>query len=145
MLFPKDLRTAHAHTMAQIKYKENQALEDEYKAKRRPAMKRKYEWAAMGMVVIVPERVSDLIAEGEKQHNCVGGYMERVAKGVTDVVFIRKEKAPEKSYITMEIQNGNIIQARTKDNGPLDELGKKFVEAFKAEKLEKKKKARKSA
>lgn len=145
VLFPRDLRTAHAHTMAQIKYQQNQELETDYEKKRRPIMKRKYEWAAMGMVVIVPEHVSDLIAEGERQHNCVGGYMERVANGQTDVVFIRKDKEPEQSYITMEIHNGRIIQARTKNNGPLDKLGEKFVEAFRAEKLEKKRKARKSA
>lgn len=145
VLFPKDLRTAHAHTMAQIKYKQNQSLEIEYEEKRRPVMKRKYEWAAMGMAVIVPEHVSDLISEGEKQHNCVGSYMESVAKGRTDVVFIRKDKAPEKSYITMEIHNGRIIQARTKNNGPLDKLGEEFVEAFRAEKLEKKRKRRKTA
>ena len=145
VLFPRDLRTAHAHTMAQIKYKEKRELEDEYKKKRRPAMKRKYEWAAMGLLVVVPERVSDLIAEGEKQHNCVGGYMERVAKGLTDVVFVRSEADPEKSYITMEIHDGKIVQARTKDNGPLDKLGEKFVKAFRRAKLEKKKKARKTA
>ena len=138
VLFPKDLRTAHAHTMAQIRYKQNQSLEAEYEKKRRPAMRRKYEWAAMGLAVVVPEHASDLIAEGEKQHNCVGGYMERVAKGQTDVVFIRKDKAPDKSYITMEIHDGKIIQARTKNNGPLDKLGEQFVEAFRAEKLEKK-------
>ncbi len=145
VLFPRDLRTSHAHTMAQIKYRANQDLEANYAAKRLPVMKKKYEWAAMGMVVIVPEHVSDLISEGEKQHNCVGGYMDRVAKGLTDVVFIRKDKAPEKSYITMEIHNGQIIQARTKNNGPLDKLGKKFVEAFRMEKLEKKTRRRKSA
>ena len=141
-LYPKDLWAAHEHTREQIKYQESQALETEYKKKRRPAMKRKYEWAAMGMMVVVPERVSDLIAEGEKQHNCVGGYMERVATGRTDVVFIRKDTAPEKPYITMEIHDGKIIQARTKNNGPLDKLGKEFVNAFRAAKLEKKKKAK---
>ena len=140
--FPRDLQAAHAHTMEQIKYQESQALEAEYAKKRRPAMRRKYQWAAMGLAVVVPERVSDLIAEGEKQHNCVGGYMERVAKGQTDVVFIRREDEPETSYITMEIHKGQIVQARTKNNGPLDKLGEKFVEAFRAEKLEKKKKER---
>lgn len=142
VLFPRDLRTAHAHTMAQIKYQQNQELETEYEKKRRPVLRRKYKWAAMGMMVVVPEHVSDLITEGEKQHNCVGGYMERVAKGRTDVVFIRKDKAPEKSYITMEIHNGKIIQARTKNNGPLDALGERFVEAFRVAKLEKKKRQR---
>lgn len=144
-LFPKDLRAAHAHTMAQIKYQQNQALEKEYEKKRRPILRRKYKWAAMGMMIVVPEHVSDLIAEGEKQHNCVGSYMERVAKGRTDVVFIRKAPSPEKPYITMEIHDGRIIQARTKNNGPLDKLGREFVEAFRAAKLEKKKKARKTA
>ena len=46
---------------------------------------------------------------------------------------------PEQSYITMEIHDGQIVQARTKNNGPLDKLGEQFVEAFRAEKLEKKK------
>ncbi len=145
VLFPKDLQTAHAHTAAQIKYQENQKLEAEYAKKRRPGMRKKYEWAAMGMMVVVPEHVSDLIAEGEKQHNCVGGYMERVATGQTDVVFVRKEAEPEVSYITMEIHNGRIIQARTKNNEPLDQLGREFVDEFRAAKLEKKKKARKTA
>ncbi|MBQ7515999.1 MAG: PcfJ domain-containing protein [Schwartzia sp.] len=144
VLFPKDFRKEHEHTMKLVKYQENRDIEDAYAKGRRPEMTRRYGYEAMGMAVIVPERLSDLIVEGERQHNCVGGYMDRVAKGQTDVVFIRRLAKPEESYITMEIHQGRIIQARTKNNGPLDKAGERFVEAFRMAKLEKKK-ARKTA
>lgn len=143
VLFPRDFRKEHEHTMRLVKYQENRHLEDAYAKGRRPAMCRRYSYEAMGLAVIVPERLADLVVEGERQHNCVGGYMERVAKGHTDVVFIRRLAKPEESYITMEIHQGRIIQARTKNNGPMDKDGERFVEAFRTAKLEKK--ARKTA
>ncbi len=143
VLFPRDYRKEHEHTMRLIKYQENKVMEDSYAVRRRGAMKRKYSYEAQGMVVIVPERLADLIIEGKRQHNCVGGYMERVAKGKTDVVFVRRLSAPDESYITMEITDGQIVQARTKNNGPLDQAGKQFIDEFRAVRLEKK--ARKTA
>lgn len=143
VLFPKDFRKEHEHTMRLIEYQKNRQLEETYANGRRPAMARRYGYEAMGMAVIVPERLADLIVEGERQHNCVGSYMNRVANGQTDVVFVRRLAKPEESYITMEIHQGRIIQARTKNNGPLDKAGERFVEAFRMAKLEKK--ARKTA
>ena len=92
----------------------------------------------MGMKIVVPEVLSDLIVDGKIQHTCVGGYMERVAKGKTDVVFVRREGDLDVPYITMEIHNQEIFQARGKDNRMPDEAGKAFIEAFKAAKLAKK-------
>lgn len=136
VLFPKDLYRAHQNTIRQVRYQENETLEVMYKKRRRKAMEKRYSFSAMGMRVVVPEVLADLIVEGNVQHTCVGGYMERVGKGKTDVVFVRREEEIEKPYITVEIEDGEIMQARRKNNDGLDEPGKAFMEAFRAAKLD---------
>lgn len=145
VLFPKNLDQAHRNTIRQVKYQENEALEVMYAKKRRKKMERQYSFSAMGMRVVVPKVLADLIVEGKIQHTCVGGYMEQVAKGETDVVFVRREEELKKPYITVEIRNGEILQARRKNNDSLDDPGKAFLEAFEAAKLKKNERARVTA
>ena len=56
--------------------------------------------------------------EGERQNNCVERmYMERVYKGSTHVVVVRRMENPDKNYITCEVSNnGRIVQYLTKNN-----------------------------
>ncbi len=138
-LYPRDLMQTHENLSQQIEYQKNQALEEKW-AKRKDRLKKKYAFQSDGCIVIVPEHISELVVEGKRQKNCVGGYMKRVADGETDVVFIRHTDALNESYITMEVRNGRIVQARTKYNNPPDAEGRQFVEAFRREKLEKKQK-----
>ena len=52
----------------------------------------------------------DFHIEGEAQRNCVERmYMERVYKGETHVVTIRRKSDPNKSYITCEVSDDGII------------------------------------
>lgn len=61
--------------------------------------------------VIIPTTNKELVAEGENQHNCVGGYGKRVAEGNRYVVFIRHKADPTTSYITCDIcTDGSINQ-----------------------------------
>ena len=138
-LYPRNLMQAHENLSVQIEYQKNQALEEKW-VKRKDRLRKKYAFQSGGCVVIVPEHISELVVEGKRQKNCVGMYIERVAEGRTDVLFIRHTDTPDESYITMEVRNGRIVQARTKCNGPLDAEGNRFVEAFRREKLEKKQK-----
>ena len=67
--------------------------------------------------VIIPTTNAELVAEGENQHNCVGGYGHRVAEGSRYVVFIRRKADPTKAYITCDIYtDGTINQYLTKYN-----------------------------
>lgn len=62
-------------------------------------------------VVVCPEKVRDLIAEGSAMHHCVGSYGNKVINGEVTIVFIRKKEDVNKPYITCEIYpNGNISQ-----------------------------------
>lgn len=65
----------------------------------------KYEFSNNGLTVIAPKTINDLIQEGSNNHNCVGSYTERFAKGQSNIFFIRKEEAPDKSYITIEVNS----------------------------------------
>lgn len=67
--------------------------------------------------VVIPTTNAELVAEGENQHNCVGGYGQRVAEGSRYVVFIRRKSDPTKAYITCDIYtDGRICQYLTKYN-----------------------------
>jgi len=63
-------------------------------------------------------------------HHCVATYIDRVAKGETTILFLRKKQNPETPFYTMEVNNGAMIQCRAKYNGPMTEEVKEFVELF---------------
>ncbi len=60
--------------------------------------------------VIRPKKMVDLTEEGIKLHHCVGGYIQRVANGVTNIMFIRKTEEVDKPFFTVEISNSGAIE-----------------------------------
>lgn len=82
--------------------------------------------------VIIPTTNAELVAEGENQHNCVGGYGQRIAEGNRYVVFIRRKSDPTKAYITCDIYiDGTINQYLTKYNyGASADDAKAFKRAY---------------
>ncbi|MGO5158716.1 MULTISPECIES: PcfJ domain-containing protein [unclassified Bilifractor] len=63
-------------------------------------------------MAIVPRSAADLVEEGRHNHNCVGTYIDRVSKGLTMILFIRKVDDIDTPFYTMEFRNGQIIQCR---------------------------------
>ncbi len=68
------------------------------------------------LLIVFPESTSDFIEEGNKQHNCVGGYYNSVLRGTNVIFFIRKKSEPEKSYITAEITINGLGQCLLSNN-----------------------------
>lgn len=64
------------------------------------------------LFIYVPTCSDDFKDEGEQQSNCVYTmYLEKVLRGDTNVIFIRRKDNPKKSYITCEVTNeGYILQ-----------------------------------
>lgn len=86
-----------------------------------------------GLMVMAPHEAKDIRIEGRTLHHCVGTYVERVAKGKTNIFFVRKEETPEVPYFTMEINmDGVMIQCRGKYNCSMPDDVKAFAEAFTA-------------
>lgn len=68
-----------------------------------------------GLVIVVPKCASDIKAEGREQHHCVGAsdtYMDRMNRGQSFILFLRKVEDPEKPYYTLEVDyNGKVLQS----------------------------------
>ena len=138
--FPKDLNAAHderTKAWAQI-----QKLKDEEKFKARTqVLEEKYAFRMDGLLVVVPKRPQEIIDEGKKLKHCVGGYADRHFAGATTILFLRREKAPKKPLVTIEMDGNQIRQAHGYDDDrtsctdnpsrtPIKELYKDFFAAW---------------
>lgn len=135
VLFPKNLYQRHQEQVLQIKL----VAEEETKKKFAKAQKRlqKYNYQNAIYCIVPPASPQELILEGEAMHNCVGSYIDRITKGMTDVVFLRRLKNIDKSFVTIEIRDNKIVQARAKHNKDIEDDGAKmFLEQFTHEVLE---------
>ena len=108
--FPSNLRDAHDKTTRKVMMKRDESL-NALIAKRLPAL-------AMftvndGAFLIRPAESSiELFDEGKSLSHCVGSYVERYAKGHTDLFVVRKVSEPDKPLCTVEVHNNQIVQAR---------------------------------
>nr|DAY30217.1 MAG TPA: PcfJ like protein [Caudoviricetes sp.] len=87
-----------------------------------------------GLILVVPKTGDEIRREGEALHHCVGGYVERVARGETNIFFVRKADQPDKSYFMMEWRDNKIIQCRGFKNCGMPADVQAFVNVF-AEKM----------
>lgn len=83
-----------------------------------------------GLILVVPKSGDEIRAEGEALHHCVGGYVESVAKGETNIFFVRKADEPDKSYFTMEWNHNKIIQCRGMKNCGMPPEVRAFTQVF---------------
>ena len=90
-----------------------------------------------GLILKVPKTADEIRAEGAELHHCVATYVDRVAKGQTMILFIRKAKEPDKSYYTMEWNGEKIVQCRGFKNCDMTPDVKAFTKVFE-EKMKKK-------
>lgn len=91
------------------------------KNKKFPGIKRNYsknkelfEYTSDDYIFIVPAKATDLVKEGQNQHNCVGAsdyYMSNMATEESWIVFLRKKESPKKSFYTIEIDRDKVKQA----------------------------------
>lgn len=59
--------------------------------------------------IIVPKHLGEITQEGISQSHCVGSYLESVAKGNTNILFLRKNDDINHSFYTIEATNDNKI------------------------------------
>lgn len=82
--------------------------------------------------VVVPTTVEEFKREGENNRNCVGGYVNYVAKGNRFVVFVRHKDSLDESLVTCDImRSGTINQFHTFSNNYVTETSNPALYAFK--------------
>lgn len=138
VLLPPDLQKTHDRVMNEYQAHkdkiERQKLAEFEKqikillaeARETPAMAMKTE----KFMIMVPKNGEEIKAEGRVLHHCVGTYVERVAKGETMILFVRKIDKPEEPFFTLEYRDGKVSQCRGRNNCSMTNEVKVFVKAF---------------
>ena len=103
-----------AHKQAIEEYNRLQFNYDEDAYSKRNVLE--YECEIDGFKFIYPRRASDIQEEGKNQHNCVATYVNRVLNEDCHIMFMRPVDDVEHSYITLEIRNNRIVQAKRRFN-----------------------------
>ena len=112
--YPRNLATHHNQLI--MKYKFVSTEIDKEKFTKYYKAQKKMEWQNDEYIVKVPETVEDMVDEAIQQNNCLRSYICRVLEGQTTIFFLRKKKDPEKSLVTLEVNNGEVVQAKAHFN-----------------------------
>lgn len=138
VVYPKNVHDAHQNTIRQVKIKADGELNKKIK-RRLKDLNKKYYFEYEGLMIRPAVSSIELLDEGKALNHCVGTYADRYAAGETAILLIRKLSDPGKPYYTMEVKNNMVYQVRGLRNCPANGEVQSLVDAFKAEKLEKKK------
>lgn len=138
-IHPKDLDEKHQEMV-----KEQNARKDEMTikkknkefaniAKRYESLCKRYQAVADGYIIRPARDAGEIIMEGRTLHHCVGGdnYLSKHNEGESTILFLRKEKKPDKPYITIEISGTRIRQwYGAHDKKPEREFFDKYLEDY---------------
>ena len=126
---PHDFHAMHTRLSELIKIKVDEetrcAFAEHY------ANRRLLEYAERDLLLRQPESIEEIAHEGKVLSHCVGGYAERHAKGITNILFLRRESEPDKPYYTVEVsEKGKILQCYGKCNCSASEEIKEFIQRY---------------
>ena len=60
-------------------------------------------------IIVTPKKPVEVVNEGTILHHCVGGYVEEVCNGSTNILFLRKKSEPTKPFYTIEVNTQNRL------------------------------------
>ena len=118
VLLPKDLIVRHNQYVDRINAAKNEKRDVEVNGKygkiaeRYQELTQKYAYQTQKYVIVVPRYASDITREGRLLHHCVGSnrYLENMAEGVSDIIFVRNREEQDKPYYTVEIKKNKVVQ-----------------------------------
>ena len=129
--FPKNLKTVHDIVQANLK-----AIKTELTKEDMEALKNK--WADLAdfkmkksvYTLEAPTCLDDIVTEGTRMHHCVASYVPSVAKGLTNILFLRNQVNQRDRGATVEIRNNRIVQARGISNAQVNSEMREFLDKY---------------
>ena len=81
--------------------------------------------------IIIPAKdIQSFIDESRQMNNCVRTYTNRVANGECQIYFMRKKEDINKSFITIEVKDTKVVQARMKNNKDVSKKYQPIIDKF---------------
>ena len=115
VLYPRDLQKAHDSAARRVKRRADAEVRRDFQAVY-VEIAGQVDFEADGMKIVSPAVPGDIIAEGHALHHCVGGYVERVAKRESIILFLRQCAEENKPFYTIELQDRKVVQVRGMQN-----------------------------
>jgi len=126
--YPGHFLTTHRITARNYTQQKIQHDEEQFKATRIVG----YNYTYRDWIFIYPEKTDDIKDEGCQQNNCVASYIKRIIDGQCHIVFMRQKNDPDKSRITVEIQNHKPVQCLRTFNKSLSDDEQKVINKYTA-------------
>lgn len=124
---PADFPKMHERLSELIKVKADEIAREKFA--KRYEERRELEYVGEKYIVIQPQSMDEIIAEGKALCHCVSGYAQRHADGELTIMFLRMKSRPKKPYYTIEVTNdGKIGQCRGYRNNVYKPKPKKIAE-----------------
>ena len=138
VVMPPDFKKAHDRTLAELQKVRDEKMRKKLEKESRMIKKMMDEIKGMDpmqlrskkFMIMLPSSAADLKKEGATLHHCVATYADRVAKGQTLILFIRKIESPDTPFYTMEWRDNRVIQCRGSHNKDMTPDVQTFVKAF---------------
>ena len=105
--WPEDLLEAHDRMSDAVTQFEARELASKFRIRRKQLARYAFQWR--GLLIRPAASQRELVAEGDALHHCVGTYAKDHANGKTAIFFIRRAKAPRKSFYTLELNEGKLV------------------------------------
>ena len=121
VLYHQNLLEAHNNLYEQIEVLDDPEINEKIKNLANLLAINKYEDETY--VIYPATSIADLVDESRQQKNCVRTYYKKIANYECQIYFMRYKTDITKSFVTIEVQNSAIVQARIKYNeSPPDEV-----------------------
>lgn len=141
---PRELKRRHDEAVAEIERLNAQLKADEYSKKFVEAEKvlglirEKFEYVEDRFFIKVPEKIVDIVSEGNYLHHCAGAtdrYFDRIKSHETYICFLRKVEEPDIPFYTIEVEPGGTIRQHRGmyDEEPELDLVKPFLREWQKE------------
>lgn len=124
--YPRYFLSTHKIACRNYNRLKHQFDERNFQKQRNP----EYEMSYKDYVFIYPKTTQEIKDEAVQQNNCVASYIQKVIDGCCHILFLRKKDSPTKSLVTIEVQNGIIVQARQAYNREITAEQQEAVDAF---------------
>lgn len=127
--YPKNLMLVHDVMVKDFKVVQDKASVELFKRTYKE-LNDDYTHLDMNHVFLQPLSIRALVEEGNQLHHCISSYGNRVIANESLIYFMRKTYDPEIPYVTIEIVNKTVVEARGNFNRKLDKKELKYIKSW---------------
>ena len=131
--YPKYLTVAHDIAQRNYRQQNNANLDSEISKHYEKHAEREgmFTYGGHRFAVIALRSAKEIIGEGTAQSNCVGSYSTSVASGHSFIFSLRRLDTPNKSWITVEVdENNHIVQSYQTYNQSISGQATEYLSAW---------------